>query len=410
MTSDQKNILYSTVGGRLVAIHPIAEACHGDTFSTAECEYLRENWLVPSVFTLLPGEILHPWFTNQTCDTFTPSTTPCELGNYASYSIEASAKNNVHLIIKYSGHDYFGKSTGNGAPALWTHNLNQQEVVHYKSLYYTGPVLKAKSGVTGAQMAEFASKNGFRAVVGICPDVGVVGGLTQGGGISLMSGLYGLGADNHLTATPTRSADLYWVLTGAGGTYTVVVSMTTRLFKDGTTSGATLEFGIDSGRGGTLRSLIRTYGFDADVIATNDTISVFSLISASHTVTELRTPIQSLAELLGGVRKGQNDTLLQKVVAFNTSDAASYFKLYSTTLERLIAPNPLMPFALDVSALNMTNMARVATPVAANSVSAALNDTALSTMPVLEAATPGAGVHLNEGNWQSEHHILLFSY
>ncbi|TGJ78842.1 hypothetical protein E0Z10_g9927, partial [Xylaria hypoxylon] len=424
------NRLNSTVGGRLIATHPLAETCHGDTFSSTECEYLQENWLVPDVFMLtdsdstpLPGEILHPWFTNQTCDPFTPNMTPCELGNYVSYSIEITGvheivaglsfarKNNVRLVIKNSGHEcvtfpppppppsviasrfqleqirvliilpfilyrvdedtilnsYFGKSTGKGALALWTHNLNRQEVVQYKSQHYTGPALKAQSGVTGAQMAEFAFKHGYRAVVGSCPDVGVVGGFTQGGGISLMSGVYGLGADNvlewevvtvdgrHITATPTRNADLYWALSGGGGgTYAVVVSMTTRLFKDGTTSGAMVEFRIDSVGGveqywdavgiffDQLRSLISTYGFDADIIVTNDTLSIFSLISASHTAAELQTLMQPLVEQLEGVRKGQNNTL-QQVVTSNTSDATSYFKLYSTTLEPLIAPNPLTP-------------------------------------------------------------------
>ncbi|KAI0533594.1 FAD-binding domain-containing protein [Xylaria digitata] len=490
------NRLNSTVGGRLIATHPLAEACHGDTFSSTECEYLKENWLAPDIFTPLPGEILHPWFTNQTCDAFTPRTTPCELGNYASYSIEVTGiddivaglsfakKNNVRLVIKNSGHDYFGKSTGKGALALWTHNLNKQEVVRYKSKHYTGPALKAQSGVTGAHMAEFAFNNGYRAVVGSCPDVGVVGGFTQGGGISLVSGLYGLGADNvlewevvtvdgkHLTATPTHNADLYWALSGGGGgTYAVVVSMTTRLFKDGTTSGAMLEFGIDS-LGGVeqywdavgiffdqLRSLIGTNGFNADVIVTNDTLSVFSLLSASHTAAELRNLTEPLVAQVEGVRK-YNNNITQQAVNTNTSDAGSYFKLYSTTLEPLIAPNPLTPvlggrlvsranmdenpgavidamrvavdggnFTLAVSALNLTSPARVVPPVAANSVSESLNDAALSIilvsawdfgkrpwtdavalqadlenriMPVLEAATPGAGAYLNEGNWAQQ--------
>lgn len=107
----------------------------------------------------------------------------------------------------------------------------------YNTSYYNGSALKVGAGVRGGDAAEFAAQYGYRVVVGDCPDVGMAGGYTQGGGHSLLTGLYGLGADNvlewevvtasgqHIVATPNQNKDLYWALSGGGGgTYGIVVS------------------------------------------------------------------------------------------------------------------------------------------------------------------------------------------
>jgi len=60
---------------------------------------------------------MNPYYQNQSCDPFTPVATPCELGNYVSYSINVtgaedivagiqfSKENNVRLVIKNTGHE-----------------------------------------------------------------------------------------------------------------------------------------------------------------------------------------------------------------------------------------------------------------------------------------------------------------
>ena len=61
---------------------------------------------------------MNPYFQNYTCVPFTPTSQPCELGNYASYSINVTEahdviagirfarENNVRLVIKNTGHEY----------------------------------------------------------------------------------------------------------------------------------------------------------------------------------------------------------------------------------------------------------------------------------------------------------------
>lgn len=61
---------------------------------------------------------MNPYTQNYSCVPFTPSFQPCELGNYASYSINVTGaddviagikfarKNNIRLVIKNTGHEY----------------------------------------------------------------------------------------------------------------------------------------------------------------------------------------------------------------------------------------------------------------------------------------------------------------
>ena len=111
------------------------------------------------------------------------------------------------------------------------------------------------AGVQAFEAYEFADSHGLRVLGGECPTVGLAGGYAQGGGHSSLSSNYGLAADNalewevvtadgrHLVATPTQNSDLYWALSGGGGgTYAVVISLTTRAHPDGMVGGASISF------------------------------------------------------------------------------------------------------------------------------------------------------------------------
>lgn len=68
------------------------------------------------------------WFQNQTCVPDTDKSMPCDLGNYASYSINVSdwrdaeagvvfaREQNIRLVIKNSGHEYVGACTRTPSP------------------------------------------------------------------------------------------------------------------------------------------------------------------------------------------------------------------------------------------------------------------------------------------------------
>ncbi|KAK7702027.1 hypothetical protein SLS64_009888 [Diaporthe eres] len=208
-----------------------------------------------------------PIFANESCDPFTGRDAQCIIGSYVQYTVNATGapdymttldfarKRNVRLVIRNTGHDFLGKSTGAGAIALWTHHLKDIAVLDYSSTTYTGKAMKMGAGVHGSEAQAVANAAGLVVVVGDCPTVGIAGGYTQGGGTSPLGSKFGLAADQVLewdvvtptgkvlTATLDQNSDLYWALTGGGGgTYGIVLSMTVKLHQDMPTGGATLSF------------------------------------------------------------------------------------------------------------------------------------------------------------------------
>ena len=142
---------------------------------------------------------------------------------------------------------------------LWTHNLKSLELVNYRSPKYTGKALRMGAGIQAYEAYEFVDHYRVRVVDSECSTVGLAGGFTQGGGHSILSSSVGLAADNalewgvvtvegkHLIASETENPDLYWALNGGGGgTYAVVLSLTTKAFEDGHIGGAALSFNISS--------------------------------------------------------------------------------------------------------------------------------------------------------------------
>ena len=67
---------------------------------------------------------MQTYFTDNSCDPWTDRTTPCQLGNYASYSVRVrdasdvaktvkfAKDKNIRLVIKNTGHEYSINSLG----------------------------------------------------------------------------------------------------------------------------------------------------------------------------------------------------------------------------------------------------------------------------------------------------------
>ncbi|KAF7586811.1 hypothetical protein BBP40_008266 [Aspergillus hancockii] len=179
----------------------------------------------------------------------------CTVGGYSSYAVNVSsvaqiqlavnfARNSgIRLLVKNTGHDFNGKSTGAGALALWTHNLKDIKYYEdYQGHGYRGPAVKMGAGVQATEIYSMAKELGFTAVGGEGKSVGVAGGFVLGGGHSPMSSIYGLAADQVLalevvlpngrfiTVTEETNPDLFWALRGGGGnTYGIVTSIISRV-------------------------------------------------------------------------------------------------------------------------------------------------------------------------------------
>jgi len=218
------------------------------------------------------SSIMAPVWANRSCDPFSARSTPCFLGNYVRYAINVSVpadisagikfakQHNVRLVVRNTGHDYLGKSTGAGALAIWTHHLKSIKYLpSYSGTHsWTGAAFKLGAGVQGFEAFEAANKMGKVVVGGECSTVGITGGYTQGGGHSALNSRYGLAADQVLEweiitadgglriANLKRNKELYWALSGGGGgTYGVVTSMTVKAHADEVTSIAKVSWAHD---------------------------------------------------------------------------------------------------------------------------------------------------------------------
>ncbi|KAK4053332.1 hypothetical protein OIO90_003944 [Microbotryomycetes sp. JL221] len=154
-------------------------------------------------------------------------------------------KHKIPLVVKNSGHDYKGRSSGQGSLALWTHNL--QGIKRNKRFVPAGcPTNKTYDGVTlaagtgFAQLYQFAEDNNITVLGGSSRTVGPSGGWIQGAGHGALSNMLGLGVDRalqfkivtpdgkFLTASPCQNTDLFWAIRGGGGsTFGVIMESTT---------------------------------------------------------------------------------------------------------------------------------------------------------------------------------------
>lgn len=215
-----------------------------------------------------PVSVASSLWQNNSCNALLGPDGTCVLGNIASYAINVSsskdviagvkfaAANNIRLTIKNTGHDFLGRSAGQGSLALWTHNLKNISFFDYTNGEYSGPAARVGAGIQGSEILAEAAAAGYRVVTGECSSVGVAGGYTQAGGHSALGSRYGMGADQvleweivtadgrHLTISPTtKEADLFWAITGGGpGNYAVVLSMTIRVYPDGPVAGGSFAF------------------------------------------------------------------------------------------------------------------------------------------------------------------------
>ncbi|KAI0886933.1 FAD-binding domain-containing protein [Annulohypoxylon maeteangense] len=265
-SQDEWAALNNTVGGRLIATIPLGSPCHDPTYDEKLCASLQDQWLYSGIHLESSSSVMAPIFANQSCDPWQPQSKPCTLGNYVSYSVNVSKpddviaalnfsnKKNVRFVIRNTGHDYLGRSTGAGALSVWLHHLKSTEVLDWIDPYYNGKALKIGAGVLGYEALAAADASGLVVLTGECPTVGIAGGYTQGGGHSALSSNFGLAADNTLsfevvtptgellTASRTENQDLYWALSGGGGgNYGVVISMTVQAHPDNMVSGASFQ-------------------------------------------------------------------------------------------------------------------------------------------------------------------------
>jgi hypothetical protein len=165
----------------LIAATPQASVCYGATKNDAQCQAMASNWTSPYSHIEDPTEVLSPLYQGLTCQP--PSiydSKSCTLGGSPSYVISAKTVSDVQsvinfcrndflrLVVKNTGHDFAGKSTGHGAFSIWTHGLKDMRYFdnYVDDSGYKGPAIKAGAGVQAFELYKFADSKGVVAVAG----------------------------------------------------------------------------------------------------------------------------------------------------------------------------------------------------------------------------------------------------
>jgi FAD/FMN-containing dehydrogenase len=270
------NVFNASLGGKLIANMPIAAVCHESSFGpydAAGCSALRNTWFLPQTHLDSSSSMMAALPTNDSCNPFLDASAPCTMGNYPVYSVNATGledyqrtlrfaqAHNIRLVIRNTAADYNGKSSGAGSLALWMQHIKTKRMLEYHNSYYSGTAFQFGAGIQIAEAYEFALAHGHLVVGGNVPEIGLVGGYTQGGGHGPLASRFGLAADQvlewevvlasgeHVVASPDSAehADLYWALCGGGGgTYAAVLSVTVKAHPSLGLSTANLTFALPS--------------------------------------------------------------------------------------------------------------------------------------------------------------------
>ncbi|KAJ5377518.1 uncharacterized protein N7496_004927 [Penicillium cataractarum] len=251
------SLLDKFLGGALIKTVPLAASCYSswDEYDADTCASITDDWTNSNLHAADSASVMWPLFEGRTCLPTTNASASCTVGGYSSYAVNVStvaqiqlavnfARNaGIRLVVKNTGHDFNGKSTGAGALGIWTHHLKEIDYIeNYKSKSYQGPAVKMGAGVQAFEIYEKANELGFSVVGGEGKTVGVAGGYVLGGGHSPLSSIYGLAADQVLalevvlangrfvTVTEESDPDLFWAIRGGGGgTFGIVTSVISRV-------------------------------------------------------------------------------------------------------------------------------------------------------------------------------------
>ena len=133
----------------------------------------------------------------------------------------------VRVAIRSGGHSYPGWSAGDGALVVDVRPLDKVSLA--------GTTATVGAGASLVQVYDVLGSRGRGVPGGSCPTVGVAG-LTQGGGVGVLTRAYGLTCDSVtamqvvladgrvVTASADREPDLFWALRGGGGGHLGVVT------------------------------------------------------------------------------------------------------------------------------------------------------------------------------------------
>lgn len=176
---------------------------------------------------------------------------------------------NTPVIIKNTGHDWRGRSSGSAPLAIWTHHYKSPNVPIKLDTSFVPvgcssckaeTVLHLGGGETWRGVYAFAAKHNLTVVGGTCGTVGVAGWLASGGH-SPLTPTWGMGVDNVrqikvvtpkgdvMVANEHFNKDIFFAIRGGGGgTFGLITDITYQAYPKYKIHVSKTDFWIPSAR------------------------------------------------------------------------------------------------------------------------------------------------------------------
>jgi FAD/FMN-containing dehydrogenase len=238
----------------------------------------------------VPNDLKNPWYleeqvgATQSTGLFQAWTSTPSAYAIAAESVEDivagvnfARTHGVRLVVKGTGHDYFGRSCAPNSLLIWTHKM-RGVVVHDQFIPAGAPdsrpgirALSVKAGNRWLEAYQAATKANMYVQGGGCTSVGACGGFALGGGFGSYSKKFGSGSGGVielevvtsdgrvLVVNEFQHPDLFWALRGGGGGTFGVVSRMTLLGHDLPSTDGWLSGSISAANDGAYQELIYRY-------------------------------------------------------------------------------------------------------------------------------------------------------
>jgi len=243
--ADSWERLNSTVGGNLIPVHALFDACSAAP-AGADCRAAQENIRNPYWIGDQPaGTQVSGWL-----DAWIPAPSVYAVKARNATDVAAAVSfardNNLRLVVKGGGHSYLGTSNAPDSLLIWTRAMSK--VTLHNAFVGKGceghaavPAVSCEAGAVWMDLYNAVTTGGGRYVQGGgCTSVGVAG-LVQSGGFGSFSKAFGsaaaglleaeiVTADGHVRiANACSNPELFWAIKGGGGgTFGVLTRLTLR--------------------------------------------------------------------------------------------------------------------------------------------------------------------------------------
>jgi FAD/FMN-containing dehydrogenase len=158
----------------------------------------------------------------------------CADADDVAHSVRFAREHELHVAVRGGGHNIAGNCVCDGGLMV---DLSPMKGIRVDPERGTA---RAEPGLRLAEFDRATQAHGLATTMGIASDTGIAG-LTLGGGYGWLGGKHGLACDNllsvelvtadgqHVTASESENADLFWGVRGGGGNFGVVTSFEYRL-------------------------------------------------------------------------------------------------------------------------------------------------------------------------------------